>query len=532
MTREEATYAARRQFGGIGQVRLERRENRGFWQVETFLQDVRHAAKTLLKAPGFTATALATLALGIGANVAVFSVVNTVLLKPLRAPDADRIVRFLNINPYGPSPIAVLPQFNMWRRQTTAFQDVSAHRIDLVNLTGGAYPEQIPLARVTAGFFQLFGAPVLHGRIFRLEEDRPNGGHVAILSHGLWTRRFASDPQVLGKPVVLGNDTYVVIGVLSPGFDTEQFDPRPDAWVPFQIDPGANEKGSYCTVTGRLKNGVTLGVANAELQSLAEEYRGMLTSPDPKASFAVQPLRDAMAGGVRASLTLLAGAVFLVLLIACANVASLLLARATARRREIAIRSAVGAGRGRIIRQLLTESAVLSLAGGALGLLLGIAGIHALLALYPANLPLPTPGSAINIPRVGEAGAAVTLDWRVLTFTVLLSLVTAILFGLVPALRAFHTSRTGFLQNRIRSLLVIGEIALALVLLVGAGLFIRTDIALHSVDPGFQSHGVLTMQMSVTGTRFEKTSDLDGLVRDSVQRVRSLPGVAAASSAC
>ncbi len=511
----------------------------------SFLEDLRRSLRMLRQNPGFTIAALGALALGIGANTAIFSVVNTVLLKPLSAPDADRIVEFENTTA-GASYSAASPRnFNFWREQTTQFQDVSAHWLDHVNLTGGPNPELIPAARVTVDFFRLYGAPVLYGRTFSSDEGRPKGGNVVVLSHNLWIRRFAGDPQVVGKTISLGDAPYVVVGILGPNFDSEQFDESPDVWVPFQIQPGSQESdGRLCIVTGRLKPGATIETARADLQRVADEYRRTFPAAiGPTGGFTVQRLRDAMVGDIRPTLLVLVGAVGFVLLIACANVASLLLARAVSRKREIAIRAAVGASRGRIIRQMLTESVALSLMGGALGVVLGTAGIRAFLAIYPTT-PLGVALNPVNIPRIGQSGSAVTLDWRVLLFTVLVSLITGVLFGLLPALQASSTdlsaalkessgrSGTGFRQSKTRSILVVSEMTLALVLLIGAALLIRTSIALRSVKPGFDSHNVLTMQMSLAGARFQQTSGVDQLVRDGVARIGSLPGVEAAATSC
>ena len=511
----------------------------------SFFEDLRHSLRMLRQNPGFTIAALGALALGIGANTAIFSVVNTVLLKPLGAPDAERIVEFENTTAGVSYPTASPRNFNVWREQTTQFQDVSAHWLDHVNLTGGPNPELIPAARVTVDFFHLYGAPVLYGRTFTSDEGRPKGGNVVVLSHDLWIRRFGADPQIVGKTISLGDAPYVVVGILGPNFDSEQFDENPDVWVPFQIEPGnLATDGRLCIVTGRLKPGATIETARADLQRVADEYRRAYPAAiGPTGGFTVQRLRDAMVGDVRPTLFVLVGAVGFVLLIACANVASLLLARAVSRKREIAIRAAIGASRGRIIRQLLTESVALSLIGGALGVVLGTAGIRAFLAIYPTT-PLGVALNPVNIPRIGQAGSAVTLDWRVLSFTILVSLITGVLFGLLPALQASSTdlsaalkessgrSGTGFRQSKTRSLLVVSEMTLALVLLVGAALLIRTSIALRSVQPGFDSHNVLTMQMSLAGARFEQSSGVDQLVRDGVARIDSLPGVEAAATSC
>ncbi|HEV3482419.1 MAG TPA: ABC transporter permease [Candidatus Acidoferrales bacterium] len=542
LSREEALRQARLKLGGLERTKEECRDALGVTFVESLIQDVRFGLRMLRKNPGFTLTAVAIVTLGIGANVAVFSVVNTVILKPLKAPDADRIVQVEPTYQGVPGTGTGLPEFNLWKQQTNIFQDTSAYRLDRVNLIGGSSPELIPVARVTLDFFRLFGAPVLKGRTFTTDEDRPHGGNVAVLSYGFWTRRFENDSQVLGKAIVLGSESYVVIGILGPNFDTEQFDRIPDVWLPFQIEPNTDDHGSYCYVAARLRTGVTLGKAIAQLKAVVQEYRRRFPAFSSKEGFTVQPLREAMGNNSRRLIMLLVGAVIFVLLIACANVANLLLARASGRMHEIAIRAAVGAGRGRVVRQLLTESTLLSLVGGALGLLFGMVGIRALLALYPGNLPLTSPVNPLYIPRIGESGSAVTLDWRVLGFTVLASLATAVLFGILPAFQASradlnlllkeNSARSGFRQHKTRSLLVISEIALALVMLIGSALLIRTYIALRSVNPGFNSHNVLTMQMSLTGTRFEKTSEMDQLVRDGVRRVQALPGVTDAAATC
>ncbi|HXE05156.1 MAG TPA: ABC transporter permease [Bryobacteraceae bacterium] len=501
--------------------------------MEAFLKDILHSVRLFRRSPGFTIAAIAALALGIGANTAIFSVVNAVLLKPLTYPDPDRIVQFLLTSPQGSGPGASVTKFNIWKQQTQVFQEVAAYDFGGpgLNLTGGAFPEQVQGIHVTKDYFRLFGAEVAAGRTFTAEEDRPNGGHVVVLSNGLWKRRFGGDPGIVGRAISLGNQPYTVVGILASSFAT---DPPADLWLPFQFDPNSNDQAHYFIAAARLKPGVTLGMANAQMQLAANQFRrrypGVL---GPKDAFGVQKLQDAIVSDVRSSLFVLIGAVSFVLLIACANVANLLLVRASGRRREIAIRAAVGAGRMRIIRQLLTESVLLSLAGGVFGLALGMVGVRALLAINPGN-----------IPRIGEHGAAVTLDWRVLAFTLAVALLTGILFGLIPALEATRSDlsatlkesggRTGtsFRQNKARSVLVVSEMALALILLIGAALLIRTFLALRSVDPGFNAHNVLTMQMSLTGPRFEKTAGVAQLARDGIQRIESLPGVEAAGTTC
>jgi len=501
--------------------------------LETFLKDLKHSLRMFRQSPGFTFAAVAALALGIGANTAIFSVVNAVLLKPLTYPDPDRLVQFLNTSPRGSGSSASVPKFAVWRAQTSILQDTAAY--DNVgpglNLTGGAYPEQIKGIHVTVDYFRLFGAQVMQGRTFTSEEDRPNGGHVVVLSYGFWKRRFGGDPQMVGKSISLGGDPYVVTGIVSPDF---QFDPAPDVWIPFQFDLNSDSQANYFNVAGRLKPGVTLEAAKAQLNLAGNEFRRKYPKAlGPNNSFGAQRLQDSVVGNVRNSLYVLLAAVGCVLLIACANVANLLLVRATGRRREIAIRAAVGAGRGRIIRQLLTESVLLSVAGGVFGLALGMLGVRVLLSINPGNLP-----------RVGENGSGVALDWHVLLFTLFVSLLVGVLFGLIPALTASRadlnitlkesTSRSGsgFRQNKARGLLVITQIALALLLLIGSALLIRTFAALRAVNPGFDSHHVLTMRMSLTGSRFQKTSGVAQLTRDGVTRLEAIPGIEAAASTC
>jgi predicted permease len=498
------------------------------------LSDARHSVRMLRSNAGFTLAALAALAVGIGANTAIFSVVNAVLLKRLPYPEAERLVVFQTTSPQGAFNAGSPAKFQHWREQTTVVEDVAAYRSNVVNYTGGGFPEQLRASQVSESYFRLFGAPLQRGRTFSPEEDRPGGERVAVLSHGLWTRRFGSDPEVIGRTISLSGDSYTVIGIIGPSFDVAEFGPPPELWIPFQLDPGTNDQGHYFQVAGRLKAGISIEQAKARLALSGSAYnRKFPKALGPNQGFGVEPLRDAVVGDVRTTLWILLGAVAFVLLIACANVASLLLARATGRKREMAIRAAIGASRERIIRQLLTESVLLSLTGGVLGLVLGILGIRALLAINTAGLP-----------RVGENGTVVGVDGRVLAFTILVSVGTGILFGLIPAFQASRAdlsgalkegsgrSGTGARQNRARSFLVVAEVALALVLLVGAALLVRTAVALRSVDPGFDTTNVLTMRMSMSGTRYLKSEGVEQAVRDGVERIRALPGVVAASATC
>ncbi len=502
--------------------------------METLLQDLKHSLRAFRQSPGFTFAAVLALALGIGTNTAIFSVVNSVLLKPAPFPDPDRLVLFLNTSPGGSGTGASPAKFQHWREQTSVVQDVAAFRTGVVNLTGGVFPEQLQSAQVSADYFRLFGAPVVRGRTFTQQEDLPHGEKVVLLSESCWQRRFGSDPQILGKTISLGGDPHVVIGIIGAAFDFREFGPAPDVWVAFQLDPNTKDQGHYFNAGGRLKPGVTVEQAKARLQVSAADFRRKFpTALQANQGFSVEPIREALVSNVRSSLLVLVGAVTLVLLIACANVANLLLARAVGRRREMAIRVAMGAGRARIVRQLLTESVLLSLAGAVVGSAAGLVGIRALLTVNTANLP-----------RVGQEGALVGLDWRVLVFTILVAVATGLVFGLIPALQTSRPdlaatlkensgrSGTGFRQNKARTLLAVSEIALAVVLLIGAALLIRTSIALGAVNPGFDAENVLTMRMSLTGQRFAKSAGIERLVQDAVARINALPGVTLASATC
>ena len=352
----------------------------------------KHALRMFRANPGFTFAAIAALALGIGINTAIFTVVDAVLLKPLTYPDADRMVQFWNTSPNGQNPSASVPTFHTWEQQTNVFQDAAAYDDGGpgFNVTG-ARPEQVHGIHVTHAYFRLFGASPMLGRTFTPQEDSPNGGKVVVLSYGLWQRKFGGNPSIIGTALSLGNEPYTIVGVLGKSFVSA---PEADIFLPFQFDPNSTDQGSYFEAAARLKPGVTLAQANALLKVAADQFRH--SYPDalgPKDGFAVEPLRDSIVGDARTSLLVMLGAVSLVLLIACANVANLLLVHATGRKREFAIRAAMGAGRKRIILQLLTESVLLSVTGGVLGLVLGYIGLRGLLAMSPGD-----------IPRIGEHG--------------------------------------------------------------------------------------------------------------------------------
>ncbi len=505
--------------------------------MRDFISDFKHSIRMFRNSPGFTATAVAALALGIAATTAIFSIVNAVLLRPLPVRDPDRFVLAMSrtvdqkgeIGAYtAASPV----KYAYYRAQSSVLEDVSAFGGALMNYTGGDVAEQLSGARASADVFKAFGIPILRGRTFTPAEDSPNGPRVVLISQQLWANRFASDPKILGKTISLNGDPYTIIGVVAYNSAWLEWGPAPAVFVPFQLDPNSSDVGNYFEVLARLKPGITLEQARAELQASTPALRAKFpTAIGPKDTFSVETFKESLIGNTRPLLWVMLGAVCLVLLIACANVANLLLVRATGRRREIAIRTAIGAGRGRIIRQLLTESVLLSLAGGILGLALGFAGIRALLAVNTAGLP-----------RVGVDGVALWMDWRLAAFALGISLATGIIFGLFPALQGSRAdlnealkessgrSGTGFHQNKARAALVMSEVGLAVVLLVGAALLIRTFVALYAVAPGFSANNVLTMRTLMTGPKFQKTAGVSEAVRDAVERIRAVPGVLEATA--
>lgn len=504
-----------------------------FISLEYIWHDVRFAVRSLLKAPAFTVVAILVIAVGIGANTAVFSVINTVLLKPLTYPDPPSLVHLMNTGDQGSFPGANVPKFNIWRQQSGIFHQVAAYDSGGagLNLTGNDQPEQVQGVHVTVDYFSILGAPVLAGRTFTAAEDSPHGGNVVVLSYGLWKRRFGGDRAIIGKNIQLNAAPYQVVGVIGRGFVTDN---PADLWLPFQFELTSQDQAHYFGVIARLKPGVTVPMANAQLKLAANQYRSTYPGTlGPNDGFGVVLWQELMVRDTRSSLYVLLGAVGLVLLIACANVANLLLIRATARKRELATRSALGAGRWHIIRQLLTESLVISLTGGILGLILGFAGVRFLLAINPGS-----------IPRIGEDGSAVTVDSHVLLFTLGISVLTGIFFGLVPAITASrknlaailnessNRSGVGFRSGKVRSVLVVSEMALALVLVIGAALLIRTFMTLQSVDPGFDTHNVLTLAMSISGDRFQKSSGVAQVIHDGTERINAVPGVTAAAAAC
>jgi putative ABC transport system permease protein len=508
---------------------------RGIPWFETLWQDVRFGLRMFRRNPGFAAVAILTLGLGIGATTAIFTVVDKVLLQPMIYPHADRIVVLENKFPQGTGPVVSIPKFMAWQNQPQILEDAALYGFpgqQHVNLLGGDQPEQLKATQVSANFFSLFGVQFQAGRPFNAQEDVPKGPPVAVISNGLWRSRFGSDPQVVGKTLDLDGTAYTVVGVMAP-FDSPDL-PIGDVCLPLQADPNSINQGNYLFAAARLKPGVTLAMAKASSGVIGAEFaKKNPAATGPNVTFTVDTVHNVVVSGVQDALFVLLGAVAFVLLIACANVANLLLARATLRKREISIREALGAGRSRIVRQVLTESVLLALAGGVLGLFIGYFGVRSLLAINP-----------VTIPRIGEHAGTIPFDWRILVFALVISVLTGILFGLVPAFKASRSdltstlkesgsrAGTGFRQNKTRSLLVVTEMALAMILLVGAALLIRTFWQLRTVNPGFETHNILTMSMSLTGARFEKTAAVAQIVEEGRRRVEALPGVEAVGASC
>jgi putative ABC transport system permease protein len=488
----------------------------------TLLQDLRYGVRMLLKKPGFTVVAVIALALGIGANAAIFSVVNAVMLRSLPYSDPDRLV-VLRENKLPQFPeFSVSPgNFLDWQKQNTVFEKLTAVRGFSYNLVDtGSEPERLRGARISAGLFEMLGVKPAQGRTFTAEEDTPGHENVVILSNGLWQRRFGADPNILGRSLMLNSTSYTVIGVMPPTFqfpdrETELFTP-----IAFDAKQAEQHGAHYISAIGRLKPGVTIEQARTEMSAIAARLAQQY--PDSNTGWGVSlfQMQEYEAREIKPALLILLGAVALVLLIACANVANLLLARATARQREIAIRTALGASRWRVVRQLLTESVLLALVGGGLGLLLAIWGTDLLLALAPKDLP---------------RGQGVTLDGRVLAFTILITLLTGVVFGLVPALQASRPNLNETLKeggrgptgghHRVRGSLVITEVALALVLLIGAGLLLRSFYRLQQVDPGFNPKNALTIALSLPGKKYAEDDQQAAFFAQLIEQVSTMPGV-------
>jgi len=498
----------------------------------TLFQDLRYGLRTLTKSPGFTAVAVLTLGLGIGANTAMFSVVNAVLLEPLPYKDAGRLVTLWeNHTAFGSSgPGAVTdPDYVQWRAQNQAFDDIAAFHGETYNLTGVGEPERLLGATVSPNLFHLLGVTSALGRTFLPEEERAGGGNVAVLSHQLWESRFGSNAAIIGKSIVLDGTSYTVIGVMPVNFD---FPNQCSIWSPLVLS--SDDGNAMDQIVARLTPGVTLERARSDMGVIQRRLDQQLHRGDGgQPTFTFVFLKDAMVSNIRPALLILLASVGLVFLIACANVGNLLLARATARQREIAIRAALGATRARLIRQMLTESLMLAIFGGVSAVFLAGWSRDTLVSLMPRNLAQPGVISRIT---------AINIDARVVGFTLLASIAAGLIFGLAGALRASmpnthtslkETSATASAGGRplsLRNILVVAEFALTLLLLVSAGLLIRSFVRLMQVDPGFQPQNVLTMNLVLPPSKYQTEPQMKAFHDSVLQRVRALPGVRAAGS--
>jgi predicted permease len=525
MSRKDAEAAARREFGNVTLAEEDGREEWRWPSIENFLMDLRYGLRTLRKAPGFTFVAVLTLALGIGANTAVFTVMNGVLLRPMPFSEADRLFLVSYAAKGGPfdfGPSLSDREYLEFRGQDRLFERLAPFANARPTLTGAGDPVQIPAAMVTADFFGVLRASPEIGRAFLAGEEKPGNDNVVVLSNGLWKQRFGSDPQILGKIVQLDGVGRTVVGVMPAGFD---FPYRAEVWTP--LDVHIDQSNSFSRpVVGRLKAGANRPQAQAELETFVKRLPARAAERRGDMVAQILPLKELVVGNVRQSLLVFAGAVAFVLLIACANVANLFLARAAHREKEIGLRSALGAGRWRLVRQLLAESALVSLAGGAAGILLAYWGVPVLIALAPEG----------RIPRV----EMIRVDGWVLGFTFGISVLTTIAFGLVPALRATRRdvreslSQGGRGATRrhegVRSALAISEIAMALTLLVGAGLMMKSFLRLRAVDPGFAPANVMVMTVDLPDSTYRTAEQMRSFHTRTLTEFSRLPGVQAAAA--
>ncbi len=522
----EARYAAGRQFGNQTLLREVSREMWGVRSIETLFQDLRYGGRMLLKNPGFALIAVFTMALGIGANTAIFSVINSVLLKPLPYHEPDRIYQVLRCNPSGMSTTVSVSKFSFFHQHNQTFESLAACDTfgSGINLLAGDEAHFVSGLRVSADFFQVLGINPLLGRSFTAADDQPGGARVVVISHSLWKQVLQGDRQIVGRTVSLGGEGHVVVGVMPPGFQPK---PSAEIWMPLRAVFDAANKSNDYMMLGRTKPGITSEQSQADMDRVLTLMRR--DYPDhvgDNEMTAVVRYKDRLVGDTKQPLLLLLGAVGFVLLIACANVANLLLSRAAARSREMSVRAALGAGRFRLTRQLLTESLLLAGAGAALGLLLAHFGLKSLLALVPDSLP-----------RASE----IRIDPLALLFMLGVAAAAGIVFGLAPALNAGRQNLANALREgggrtsgtastaRIRNIFVVLEIALSMVLLIGAALLIRTFANLHNESLGFDPHNVLTMRVSLDGQRYLTTAETDKFFRQVFERIRQIPGVVSAA---
>jgi putative ABC transport system permease protein len=496
--------------------------------MHKLLQDLRYALRTLLKNPGFALIAIVTLALGIGANTAIFSVVNGVLLKPLPYREPEQLIRIFERSQTQPRFPMAQGNFQDYRELNATLSGLALYTRNDKELSLGDKPERLAALGVTAGFFELLGVKPLLGREFRREDELPGNNSLVILSHALWQRRFNSDPAIVGKAITLSGQPFTVVGVMPAGvqhvggdYHSMPHGESVDVWGPLEIKPQAGRGAHFCNAIGRMRPGVTLAQAEADFNVIADRLAQQYPRTNEGWHIAIHPLHEEIVGRVQTTLLVLFGAVFFVLLIVCVNVANLLLARATVREREVAVRSALGAGRWRIVRQLLTESILLAVLGGAAGILLA-KWLIAALGLFGQE----------RLPRL----QAVSLDGRILLFTLALTLLTGLLFGLAPALQAGQLNLNEVLkeggrsggtsrrQRRLRDALVISEVALALVLLVGAGLLMRSFWKLQQTDSGFNPERVLTASLTLPHARYGDESKVAAFQQQLLERLGALPG--------
>jgi putative ABC transport system permease protein len=528
-----ARRAARLELGGDTQIAEAWRDQRGLSFLDTLLQDARYGFRMLRRTPGFTAAALVTLTLGIGANTAIFTVVDAVLLRPLPYPEPDRLVTVGDRNPAGvPSNVGLATVLD-WRERSRSFETLAMMRSWTPTLVTNGEAERLPAVRVSWNYFDMMGVRPALGRGFTADDDRPDHWRVLLLSDALWRRRFNADPSVVGRTVTMNDREYRVIGVMPASFeplDAERFySASADIWAPIGYDPKGESACRTCQHLrgfGRLKRGVSLAAATAEMNAIREQMRAEHPTEYEAGSLAIVPLREALTGNVQAALYVLLGAVGFVLLIACANVANLLLARSVTRQRELALRLVLGAGRARIVRQLLTESFMLSAGGAVAGVLLAMLAVQGLAALAP-----------VSLPRLEH----IAIDWRVLAFTAVIAVLTGLFFGLVPAWRGAATGAQQKLtvdsrgsvggRSGARSVLVVADLVLALVLLAGAGLMLRTMAALTHADPGFNPSRILSLQFSLGGKAYAEDAQVVDFQTRALDKLRAIPGVMGAAFA-
>ena len=528
MNRDQAARRVRLEFGGVGQIKEDCRDARGVSFVETFLQDLRYGCRTLLKSPGFTFVALFTLALGIGANTAIFSVVYGILLRPLPFRDASRLVILNETTPKVGNVSVSYPNFLDWRSQSHAFSEMSAVYGAHFNLAGISQPENISGLAVSPNFFSMMGIRPVLGRPFTAAEEKAGTAPVLILSYSLWQSHFGGDPNVLGRSVQLDSTSYTIVGVLPPQFRwLEQADVIEPVGVWATGDDSLAERGerSDMIVAGRLAGGTSFAQARTEMESIAARLAREYPGANDQFGVALRPLRESFSGDIRPAILVLLGAAIFVLLVACANVANLFLMRGAVRSREMALRIAIGASRGRIVRQILTESLIVAVSGGLCGVGIAVAGIPAIARVISEDM---------------LAGASIGLNGAVLLFSAVLVFLSMLVFGLGPALNATSGEVQPQLQeggkatsagarSRWRSALATVEVALALVLLIGAGLMVKSLYRLMSVDSGFRPESVVKLEMSLRTAQYDKTPAVLNFWQRVLDGVRVLPGVQSAA---